>query len=197
MAMTKLEKRFVNRERKAQRNIVKVDQRLEQLETQNIHDVLELGCGIGTVSAHLADKYQMNVYGTDFDPEQVEIARKMYPQNDRLRYGIEDASDLSCQDNQFDLVLSQNVFHHIPAWENAVREVARVLRPGGYLIWLDLTFPKYLVKLFQPIVKNYGLYTFDDMTTAFTKNELEKLYHQRLWYGVFSHHHLVLQTRKT
>jgi ubiquinone/menaquinone biosynthesis C-methylase UbiE len=193
MAMTKLEKQFVNRERKAQRNIAKLEQHLEHLDKQNINNVLELGCGIGGVSAHLADKYQMNVYGTDFDPQQIEIARRMYPENDRLRFGVEDASNLSCEDNIYDLVVSQNVFHHVPDWEKAIQEICRVLKPGGYLMWLDLAFPQWIIKIFRPFVKNYGLYTFDNIESEFTQNGFLVVYRKRLLHGIFTHYHLVLE----
>jgi len=157
MAMTGLEKRFVNRERKVKRNIEKVNQCLEKMGIQKIHQVLELGCGTGAVSAYLANNYQMKVYGTDFDPEQIEIAKKKYKENDHLRFMVDDASNLNFEVVNFDLVLSQNVFHHIPAWETAVQEVVRVLRPGGYLIWLDLAFPRLIKDIVQPFVKNYAI----------------------------------------
>ncbi len=49
-------------------------------------------------------------------------------------------SNLSFAPNRFDLMISQNVFHHIPNWPQAVEEIVRVLRPGGQLFWLDLAF---------------------------------------------------------
>lgn len=185
MAMTKFEKVFVNRERKADRNIGKVRTRLEQLDVENLHDVLELGCGIGSVSAYLSENYQMNVIGTDFDPLQVQIAKRNHLENERLKYKIEDASHLSFEDGSFDLVLSQNVFHHVHAWNKAVHEVARVLKDGGYFIWLDLVFPKFVVKLFQSVVKNYGLYTYEDIKTEFLENRFEIIYQEETF---FSHH---------
>ena len=133
MEMTRLEKWFVNRSKKAERNIVRVRQRLRELPSEAIQDVLELGCGIGTVAAYLAATYGMNVYGTDYDAEQIQIARNMQPQNEHLHYSVEDAANLSFQDAGFDLVVSQHVFHHIPDWKTATKEVARVLRPGGCL----------------------------------------------------------------
>jgi len=192
MAMTRFEKLFVNRDRKAKRNIEKVCTHLEQMDIGNLHDTLELGCGIGSVSAYLSESFQMNVVGTDFDPAQIKIARSKYPENDVLHFRIENASNLSFNDSSFDLVLSQNVFHHVPAWEEAVHEVSRVLKPEGYFIWHDLTYSKYLVKLFQPIVKNYGLYTYEGIMTEFTKNKFVPLYHERL---IFTHH-LVFQKKE-
>lgn len=193
MAMTKIEKQFVNRQRKAERNIEKVRRRLADLDSQRIHDVLEIGGGIGSVSAYLAETFRMQVYGTDFDPDQIELAQKLYGGNERLLYQIEDAAHLSFAHNSFDLVISQNVFHHIPDWPQAVKEIVRVLRPGGHLFWLDLVFPKLIKGLFQPIVKQYGLYTFADVSTEFRKQGLVEQFHERQWHGLFTQHHLVLQ----
>ena len=191
--MTRLEKWFVNRSKKARRNIARVRQRLQALPSATIQDVLELGCGIGTVAAYLAKTHGMNVYGTDYDAEQIQIARNMQPENAHLHYRVEDAANLSFQDASFDLVVSQNVFHHIPDWKSATKEVARVLRPGGYLIWLDLAFPKLIRKLFQPLVKKHSLYCLAEVIRAFQTHGFEQLFQERLIHGLFVHHHLVWQ----
>jgi len=127
--MTGFEKQFINRRQKAKRNITNVSTRLEQLDISNINDVLEIGSVVGFVSAWLVETYGMNVYGTDFDSDQVTTAQELHPESERLHFGVEDAANPSFTDSSFDLVLSQNVFHHIPDWKRAVREVRRVLRP--------------------------------------------------------------------
>lgn len=193
MKMTRLEKRFVNRNKKAEHNIEKVRQRLQPLDTQTIRDALELGCGIGAVSAFLADTYAMNVWGTDFDPEQIEIARTMQPESDHLHFRVEDAAHLTFEDASFDLVLSQNVFHHVPEWETVVREVARVLRPGGHFIWLDLAFPKLIKNVLQPLVNAHGLYTIDEVNSALAESGLERRFYEQTAHGPLVHHHMVLQ----
>ncbi|UCF91249.1 MAG: class I SAM-dependent methyltransferase [Desulfobacterales bacterium] len=195
MKMTRLEKRLVNRRRKGARNIAKIRPRLEELNRDSIRDVLELGCGIGAVSAFLAETYGLNVYATDLDPAQIEIARRMQPESARLRFRVADAARLTFADGSFDLVLSQNVFHHIPDWEAAVQEVTRVLRPGAYFIWLDLACPKLLKKLLGPLARRHGLYTFAEIKSAFVRNGLEPCYYERVAHGPFGHHHLVLQKR--
>jgi ubiquinone/menaquinone biosynthesis C-methylase UbiE len=192
VAMTGLEKRFVNRQRKASRNIERVRQRLDEIDADEIYDVLEIGCGIGVVSAFLSENYNMKVTGTDFDPEQIEMARKLNLEGARLRFKVEDASDLSFEDRSFDLVLSQNVFHHIPAWNKAVQEVARVLRDGGYFIWFDLAFPEFVKNLLRPFVKKYALYTFDEVRVEFGRNGFNQLFYEGVLHGPFLHHHLVL-----
>ncbi|MFN8458522.1 MAG: class I SAM-dependent methyltransferase, partial [Anaerolineae bacterium] len=77
MKMTNLEKKFVNRKQKGEHNIAQVRACLNQLNLDSLHTALELGCGIGAVSAFLAAEYKMKVVGTDFDPEQIELARSL------------------------------------------------------------------------------------------------------------------------
>ena len=79
MKMTRFEKSFVNRKKKSERNIEKVESDLELLDLKSIQNVLELGCGIGYVSSYLAETYNFNVYGTDYDLEQIHIAEKIQP----------------------------------------------------------------------------------------------------------------------
>jgi ubiquinone/menaquinone biosynthesis C-methylase UbiE len=196
MEMTQFEKWFVNRNKKAQRNIARVRQRLAELPSDQIENVLELGCGIGAVAAFLAKTYHMKIWGTDFDHKQIQIAREIHPENEHLTYQVEDAAHLSFQDARFDLVVSQNVFHHLSEWQTAAKEVARVLRPGGFLMWLDLVLPKLIARLLQPLAKRHGLYCIEDAKRVFDKQGLELLFHQSQFHGPFSHHHMVWQKRE-
>jgi ubiquinone/menaquinone biosynthesis C-methylase UbiE len=193
MKMTRMEKQFVNRKKKSERNIKKLELALEYIDMEKIKTVLEIGCGIGFVSHYLAEKYNFTVYGTDYDDEQIQIACNIQPKINRLSFQVEDAAKLSFGDLSVDLVLSQNVFHHIPNWGNAVQEIARVLSPGGYLVWLDLAFPGIVKNIFLPLVRNYGLYTVQDIEKAFETHKFKKLYHERTVHGPFSQHHFVLQ----
>ena len=195
MKMTHIEKRFVNRKKKSERNIKKLESDLKLIDLAKIKTVLELGCGIGFVSSYLAEAYNFSVYGTDYDLEQIQIAKNIQPKLDHLHFQVEDANKLSIEDSSIDLVLSQNVFHHIPRWEDAISEISRVLCSGGYFIWLDLTFPKVIKKFFLPLVKNYGLYTIADIQSSFEVHGLKQLFHEQLTHGPLSQHHFVLQQR--
>jgi ubiquinone/menaquinone biosynthesis C-methylase UbiE len=193
MKMTSFEKRFVNRERKAKGNIKKLIKQMQMLDLPDALNILEIGCGIGSVSAYLADNYSAKVWGTDFDSDEIEIARKLHSENDQLKYQVEDASDLSFKNEQFDMVVSQNVFHHIPMWEKAIYEISRVLKINGYVFWLDLAFPKLLVSVLKNVIKNYGLYTIKEIRTTFKNAGLEELNYEKMIHGPMIHHHLVLK----
>lgn len=47
-------------------------------------------------------------------------------------------------DGGFDIVATRHTTHHIADWEGALREMLRVLRPGGHLIYADLVVPGWL-----------------------------------------------------
>jgi cyclopropane fatty-acyl-phospholipid synthase-like methyltransferase len=193
MKMTKFEKSFVNRKKKAEGNIKKIQHAFEKIKIEKINTVLELGCGVGFVSTYLADSYNFVVYGTDYDVDQIQIAKKLQPKKEHLHFQIEDAVKLSFENSSFDLVISQNVFHHLLNWEDAIKEIKRVLHSGGYFIWLDLTFPEIVKKIFRSFVKNYGLYTINDIKTAFQEGGFRTLFEERLTHGPLSHYHVVLQ----
>ena len=191
--MTGIEKRFVNRRKKSERNILKLESDFKLLDFTNIKTVLELGCGIGFVSSYLVETYNFKVYGTDYDPEQIQIARNIQPKLKPLYFQVEEATKLSFEDSSIDLVLLQNLFHHVPKWKDGIKEITRVFRSGGYLIWLDLTFPGIIKNVFLPFVKNYGLYTIDDIKTAFEIHGFKKLFQEQLSHGLLKQHHFVLQ----
>lgn len=193
MKMTCMEKRFVNHKRKSERNIKKLEWALQVIDLKKVKTVLELGCGIGFVSRYLAETYHWKVYGTDYDDEQIQLANERQPKMDSLTYQVEDAAKLSFEDSSIDLVLSQDVFHHIPNWETAVKEIARVLRSGGYFLWSDLTFPGIVKTIFHPFVKNYGLYTIADIEQAFEFQGFKILFHECLIHGPFSQYHYIWQ----
>jgi len=193
MEMTWLEKRLVNRESKARFNIELLQKRLDEIDLGTIHNALELGCGVGYVSSYLSGEYKINVIGTDFDPDQIESARSLHREREMLQFQAQDASHLELKDGGFHLVISQHVFHHIAEWRQVVQEVARVLRSGGYLIWLDLALPALVKRFLKPWGKTYGLYTFGEVKSEMQSCGLSQLFYERLVRWLFVHHHLVLQ----
>lgn len=98
---------------------------------------LELGCGTGffTLNLKLAGVLEHG-HVTDLSPGMVEVAKR----NARsLGFDVEgrvaDAERLPYDDDTFDLVVGHAVLHHIPDVEQAMREVLRVLKPGGRFVF--------------------------------------------------------------
>lgn len=93
--------------------------------------VLEIGCGLGTDGAQFASA-GADYTGIDLTEAAVELARRRFELFDlRGEFRTSDAENLDFADNSFELVYSHGVLHHTPDTVRAVREVHRVLKPGG------------------------------------------------------------------
>jgi len=93
--------------------------------------LLEVGCGMGTDLLQFA-RGGADVTGVDLTPRSVETSRHhlgLYGQSGD--FALTDAEKLPFADKSFDVVYSNGVLHHTPDTAGAVREVHRVLRPGG------------------------------------------------------------------
>ncbi len=102
--------------------------------------VLDLGCGIGRMTARLTGRFR-EVVGADVSPEMIEQARALH-QAENLRFVTTSGVDLAdFPDGSFDLVFSYSVLPHLPpdVLRANFAEVNRVLRPGGwfrYQFWV-------------------------------------------------------------
>ena len=103
-------------------------------------DVLEIGCGSGAMAAAVLRRFPaVQMTATDFDESMVQAARaRLSPFGGRAEVRQADATALPFDDASFDLVLSFVMLHHVVRWEEAVGELARVLRPGGRIVGYDL-----------------------------------------------------------
>ena len=89
--------------------------------------VLDLATGPGYVAAGAAERGADPV-GMDFSPDMLELARRLHPELE-LREG--DANALPFDDESFDVVVANFLMPHLSDLPGAVREAARVTRPGG------------------------------------------------------------------
>src|SRR5262245_55700931 len=96
--------------------------------------VLEIGCGLGTDGAQFAQA-GADYTGVDLTDAAIELARKRFELFGlKGQFQVADAENLDFPDESFDVVYSHGVLHHTPNIEAAVREVHRVLKPGGRAI---------------------------------------------------------------
>lgn len=94
-------------------------------------DVLEIGCGNGYGASLLHRQSPRSYVGLDVMEEQIEKARRRYPQ---FKFLVQDATDLSqFGDASKDVVIIFGVLHHIPEWRKVIDEIRRVLKPSGSL----------------------------------------------------------------
>jgi SAM-dependent methyltransferase len=99
--------------------------------TNNITDLsgarlLEIGCSSGYYAEVFAIKnLGLGYEGCDYSEAFVALARQLYP---HLPFSVQDAVDLKFADESFDIVVSGGCLLHIPEYERAIAEAARVSR---------------------------------------------------------------------
>ena len=107
------------------------------LRAEKATRLLDIGCGTGRTLHQIARAHPaLRLWGVDLSPAYVKVARE------RARdatIAIENGEALPFADGAFDIVTSVYLFHELPrnARRNVVREMHRVLRPGGLLVIED------------------------------------------------------------
>ena len=108
--------------------------------------VLDIGCGPGYFARMLAEAVgtEGTVVGIDAAPEMIDYASRKAHRLSNCRFQSGTAESLAFPDAAFDLVVSSLMMHHLPdeVRHQAVREMRRVLRPGGTLLLADFTIPE-------------------------------------------------------
>ena len=108
--------------------------------------ILDVGCGAGVTPAFLAKQYGCRVVGVDILQGMVEKSRERAAREgvaDRVDFKVADAQDLPFEDALFDAVITESVTALPEDKQKAVREYARVTKPGGYVGLNESTWLKF------------------------------------------------------
>jgi len=185
MKLGKIEKWFMTRKHHAEHIINLTDNLFSFVNIKGKQNFLEVGCGNGAVSKHIAKKYRVKVTGTDVDPGMIQLAQENIDNVPNIRFLEADTTSLPFQDNDFDIVLSFGVMHHIPNWLGALDEINRVLKPKGYFIFFDLFYSNWATKIGKFFKNKYGITTMHDLSLFIEKNNFSTIYSSPLSKGLF------------
>lgn len=120
----------------------------EVLAIQARGSVLDVGCGPGTLALELARQAPgLIITGVDLSTDMIALARQQAHQaglEARVRFEVADGVALPFPDGAVDLVVSTLSMHHWERKAAVLRELARVVRPGGAIRIYDVWQPEVL-----------------------------------------------------
>ena len=112
------------------------DELLALCHIKQAREVLVVGCGIGVSCAYIAKKHGCRVVGVDISEKMIEWSDKRARQErveNKVEFRVADVLDLPFEKDRFDAVLVESVIAFVDDKARAIRECARVTRPGGYV----------------------------------------------------------------
>jgi len=159
----------------------------------NKEKVLEIGVGVGTDCLQYA-KGGAIVTGIDLTDNAITTVKKRFEQNKLTgEFKVDDAENLSFDDNTFDLVYCFGVLHHTPDTKKCLKEIRRVLKPNGKAIIMLYAkgWKHYVIRLFyngllrgqlfkmskqEVINKNSEVEGNSPLTKVYSKKQIKKLF---------------------
>ena len=160
--------------------------------------VLDVGCGPGYVTAHLA-RLGIDAAGVDLSPRMVAQARRLHPQ---LRFDVASATDLALQDASLGGVLGWWSLFNLPrdVLPGVLRSFAAALVPGGSLLVGTHVGEGDLVRTEAyggvPVAWTTHLWLPGQLAVMLAEAGLEPVAELRLPAGVFGHPQVLLTARR-
>jgi tocopherol O-methyltransferase len=120
-----------------QAQIDMIERTLDWAGVTSVKNTVDVGCGIGGSSRHIAAKYGSSGRGVTLSPVQAARANALTAEQglaERVSFQVADALDMPFSDGEFDLAWSMESGEHMPDKERFVNELVRVTAPGGRVI---------------------------------------------------------------
>lgn len=127
---------------------------------------LEVGCGRGVGVEVILDVFLAErVDAFDLDPDMIGEAKvRLRSRNGTVRLWVGDVSSIAASNHAYDAVFDFGAIHHVAEWPEALREIHRVLKPGGRLYAEEVLAPFILNPLVRRLF-DHPLYSRFDAPT--------------------------------
>jgi len=152
--------------------------------------VLEIGTGQGLGAIFLAERLEGSGFiAIDNEHDMVESAIRNVSKKglqDRIKVEWGDALSLNFPDNSFDAAVSITVLHHVPNYEKAIAEAARVLKRGGIFFIVDFDFKASIFPRLEILIgRPASIFTWSEMSDSLEKAGFETLQVKSYGMGLF------------
>jgi ubiquinone/menaquinone biosynthesis C-methylase UbiE len=153
------------------------------IKIRNNSKILDAGCGTGNFLRILeSSKKNLNLYGIDISKEMLKIAKGKLKKS---KLEIKSVEKIGFKNNSFDYVFSVDAFHHYSNQNLAIKNFYKIIKIGGHLAIVDLSFGLFLNKIFQKIEPgNNKMYSPEEMRHLFKMNKFRDVKQNKV--GLFT-----------
>lgn len=169
---------------------------MKRMNVQKGDKALDVCCGTADWTISLAHAVGMKgkVYGLDFSKNMLSIGKEKVKSLPQVELIHGNAMELPFQDNEFDFVTIGFGLRNVPDYMQVLREMNRVLKPGGKVVCLETSHPtafgfkqiyhfyfRFIMPLFGKLfAKSYDEYSWlQESTMSFPdKDKLAKMFRQ-------------------
>lgn len=157
---------------------------LQQMGEMSGKRLLDLGCGAGENSVYFAKKGALCV-AADYSSGMVKVALQLAAANSvEIEGCTANAMALDFPDNTFDFVYASNLLHHLPNPKLAIREMHRVLKPGGKACFWDPLKHNPIINVYRRIatkVRTEDETPLDIDIVNFVKSHFSEMTYDTFW----------------
>ncbi len=141
----------------------------QEIRRRNCRHILDLCCGTGDMTFLLAkENKQAMVTGVDFSGKMLEVAKERHSRNGLVNVEFVKASAefLPYREAHFDCVVISFGLRNMADYEKVLRQIFRVLKPGGWIYCLDSSYPEN--ERIRPYYRLYFKYAMPAMAKILT-----------------------------
>ena len=151
--------------------------------------VLDVGCGTGAFEKRLVEAgVAGDIVGIDLSPNMLRQARAKLADVPTVTFQQADVHALPFDDAGFDIVVSASTFHYFDDPDQALNEIARVLRPGGRFVVLDWCQDYWMCRMMDAVLRRADpayqqCFTLDEARTFVRRSPLTWMRGKRIRVG--------------
>lgn len=170
------------------------DRALAELDPRPDDRVLDVACGAGKLVRAIAPRVE-RADGVDLSPGMIDEARHLTGVEgptaaERISFAVGPSDRLPFADGEFTAVVTTTAFHHFPDPDASVREMARVLAPGGRLVIGDSIRDTRPARLGDAVLRRFesghvGLQDEHGFQRLLTDAGIDLTSSRRVWFGLY------------
>ena len=157
---------------------------LEQLELNPGANILDIGCGTGSLLRKIADSYPINGFGIDMSENMIVEAKKKCPE---MEIQVSRCEETPFRENTFDAVTTCMAYHHFSDRAGFAKEAARIIKPRGCLYIVDPCFPFVIRKTLNTFFRIFRIagkfFSAEEIYEDFSTHGFEPCGHKRESYA--------------